>query len=606
MARMKKISADTVKLLDDQRIYRNCYYIPKRSGTITDVLLACGFAAIVHEILRQAKGVTGDVCVQIEDLGSWYGINLNEPLKREWVENCSYFTVAKAVRTSKADVGTMSETDLEDYDEAWIQIQEYLNARQARHEAENQAANSETEMSAVDLATLDSRKWITVFIGNTHMQALSAYNDATRQWWETQKYFLVNLKAILALFAEPFVDTDAVIKAWQNLVPVKVKLKLTASQMLNPHCGKGQNRTKANALIMDNIKSFWLMEYLKAAGFWRCAVPRRVRDCEDRKTYVLSPGYLSLTAHEAIFMDFSKRLWSETSIKMDCVASLLYTQLLLKYSEAKQYDELAVLFGEKSIKDIVAGFYLVHYKKLSQNAYTMINLGFMGLPKWIGLMKSPAEVRKLEEVLYEHLRVLQTIDEGHTDVYGLLVNYRDFLSSNRWENFFYFIGSFAGYLMRELDKSRKQGQKPKVRTFTTSNLEAMIMHGNKVLVPIVRSSGFQHIARAIRQSTVTLQYLASKEGRSSIPYEIRYGLGQELLHKANRNDEFLTAISEFVLSYNAENARIAEKRSEVWRREAITGQDLDDLVQLVDEYGANTIAHLLVAYGYARETKEEQ
>ncbi len=131
------------------------------------------------------------------------------------------------------------------------------------------------------------------------------------------------------------------------------------------------------------------------------------------------------------------------------------------------------------------------------------------------------------------------------------------------------------------------------------------MHGNKPLLPIVQTPGFQHIARAIRKSTVTLQYLARDQGRSALPYEIRYGLGQDLLRKANRNDEFVAAVSAFAQSYNAENARVAEKKADVWRREAITDQDLDDLVRLVDVYSADTVAHLLVAYGYAREAKEE-
>ena len=41
---------------------------------------------------------------------------------------------------------------------------------------------------------------------------------------------------------------------------------VTASQLFNPHMGKGQNRTKANKLTMGNEKIFWLLEFLKAVG----------------------------------------------------------------------------------------------------------------------------------------------------------------------------------------------------------------------------------------------------------------------------------------------------------------------------------------------------
>jgi len=131
------------------------------------------------------------------------------------------------------------------------------------------------------------------------------------------------------------------------------------------------------------------------------------------------------------------------------------------------------------------------------------------------------------------------------------------------------------------------------------------MRGNKKLLPIVQTPGFRNIARAIRQSTITLQYLAREQRRSQLPYEIRYGLAQELLRKAHHDEEFIKALAAFAQSYNAENARVAEKGMEVWRRANITEEDLEQVVGLVDEYGAEVVAHLLVAFGYAREPREE-
>ena len=90
------------------------------------------------------------------------------------------------------------------------------------------------------------------------------------------------------------------------------------------------------------------------------------------------------------------------------------------------------------------------------------------------------------------------------------------------------------------------------------------MRNKKELTPIIESEGFQNIARAIRQSTVTLQYMA-KSGNP--PYDIRYGLGQELRRKANYPDEFIQELGDFLHSFNAENARAAEDSSKRhWRR----------------------------------------
>ncbi|MDZ7296174.1 MAG: hypothetical protein ONB14_12240, partial [candidate division KSB1 bacterium] len=86
---------------------------------------------------------------------------------------------------------------------------------------------------------------------------------------------------------------------------------------------------------------------------------------------------------------------------------------------------------------------------------------------------------------------------------------------------------------------------------------------------------------------------------------IRYGLGQELKRKALYNDEFIVALSEFVQSYNAENARVYEKTGRQYRKNVLT-TDVEDVVRLVDKYGATTVGNLLIAFGYAREPKEEE
>jgi hypothetical protein len=375
--------------------------------------------------------------------------------------------------------------------------------------------------------------------------------------------------------------------------------------MLNPHQGKGQNRPKANALIMDNLHSFWLVEYLRAAGIWRCVAPRKVREGDDRKTYVLAPIDLSLQRHRTVFKKFGEKLWTETSLKMDCIASLLYTTLLLEHSRERQddEDELADL---KAPPEVVAGFHVAQYKLLSRNAYTMINLGFIALPRWIRRLKDRREVGNVLDVLSEHQSVLRGINEQRSEGFCMLSAYRSFLSSGRWEDFFAFTDGFASYLMRELDEARRRNRPPEQRQLSVSGLEViMMMMGETRFQEIVKCPGFRAVARAIRKSTVTLQYMRRDRRRSELDYEIRYGLAQELLRKSNRNEDFLQALSSFVASYNAENARVAENNKNVWRREAVTDSDLDDIVRLVDQYGAPTVAHLLIAYGYAREHKEE-
>ena len=128
------------------------------------------------------------------------------------------------------------------------------------------------------------------------------------------------------------------------------------------------------------------------------------------------------------------------------------------------------------------------------------------------------------------------------------------------------------------------------------------MSSNKPLLPIVQNPGFQSVAYAIRHSTVIPQ---SRKARGlDTLYDIRYGLGAELKRKATVRDEFIVALSDFMQSYNQENSQKLENTGQQMRRDLRTS-DIEEVVRLVDEYGSEVVANLLVAFGYAREPREE-
>ena len=121
------------------------------------------------------------------------------------------------------------------------------------------------------------------------------------------------------------------------------------------------------------------------------------------------------------------------------------------------------------------------------------------------------------------------------------------------------------------------------------------------LAKILETPGFQNIATAIRQSTVTAQYRKQQGDRR---YDVRYGLGQQLARKAAYPQEFIAELAGFLARYNAENAQVMENRPGPYRRSVQTS-DIDDVVALIDEYGdSRLVCNLLVAYGYARLPRE--
>ena len=120
------------------------------------------------------------------------------------------------------------------------------------------------------------------------------------------------------------------------------------------------------------------------------------------------------------------------------------------------------------------------------------------------------------------------------------------------------------------------------------------------LSPILESDGVRNVADAIRRSTLIPLYL----GRES-RFDVRYGLGQELMRKAQYKDDFIQVLAEFMQSYNDESMRVYERTKGQNRRKLITTHDIEAIVELVDTYSAKTVCNLLVAYGYARDPREK-
>ncbi len=570
-------------------MYQQIYYVDKRTGTFADVFLAYGLATLLDSVL--AHFVEGDRWVRIRDQGPYYAIELSQPLREEWVNKASFQALAPYIRTGRGEAGDLvglPASMIVDYDQEWDRFRQYTQISQ----------DDRQKMPQEQLARVKPHPHFPIFawVGERRMQALGSYNGLILRWQELAPYFAETLRHILMLCATPDGDVEAVESAWRKRMKklgVNVNSGATLLQLFNPSQGKGQNEPKASRLKMDNIKSFWLLEYLKAVGMYHCAVPRRVQGTDDRKTYALAPVNMRLRDNDAVLAAFQEALWNDTAVKMDILAALRYTRCFLEWCEAgRGQDLLAELLGQGP-ENFVAGMYVAYYKSLGQ-ASAVMNLSFIELPHWMRV-QSPDDVQTYKGVIEEHENIIRNIDEEKGE-YDLLVYYRDFLSGGKWEAFFDFTAAYGPFLMRELDREHYW-----VRPFTTHNLEVLIMKSNEPLAPILESQGFRNIAEAIRRSTIIPQY----RGRGESEYDIRYGLGQELKRKALYNDEFIAALSEFMQSYNAENARVYEKTGKQYRKNILTS-DIEDVVRLVDKYGATTVGNLLIAFGYAREPREEE
>jgi len=571
-------------------MYQKVYYVDKRTGTFADVFVAYGLATLLDTVL--ANFVEGDLWVRIRDMGPYYAVELSHSLRKEWVDKAPFQALAPyIIQTGQTDSETLAylpASMIVDYQQEWDRFRQYTSISQ----------DMRTKMPEEKIAQIKPHPQFSIFawVGERRMQALGSYNNLILRWQELAPYFAENLRHILMLCATPEGDVEAVETDWRKQMKefgADNKSEATLLQLFNPSQGKGLNEPKASRLEMGNIKSFWLLEYLKAIGMYHCAVPRRVQGTDDRKTYALAPVNMRLRANDNVLAAFQEALWNDTAVKMDILAALRYTRCFLDWcEEARGQDLMAELLGQGP-ENFVAGMFVAYYKNLGQ-ASAVMNLSFIELPRWMRV-ETPSDVTLYKEVIEEHENIISSIDEEKGG-YDLLVYYRDFLSGGRWKAFFDFTAAYGPFLMRELDREHYW-----VKPFTIENLRRLIMKSNEPLMPILESPGFRNIAEAIRRSTIIPQY----RGRGESEYDIRYGLGQELKRKALYNDEFIAALSEFMQSYNAENARVYEKTGKQYRRNILTS-DIEDVVRLVDKYGATTVGNLLIAFGYARETKEEE
>ena len=480
-------------------------FVDKSSGTFADPLLAYGLAVVMGDVLKRTNG-RGQSAVHLSDHGTYYCLDCRPALDDTRLAAMpAPYVPAQVIRTLKNAAKLPPDLPPQ-------AIVDYAAERDKRGEFFELRKNLPQE-ALVAQARGQEHPALAILDGKTPHEhwdifrainpaALIGYNKLMTQWWAVQGALPEVLGLLRDLFAQTPNDLAAATAAWKELDKAhgwKIKAGTTAAQVYNPSQGKGQNRAKANKLQMDNIKNaFWLLEWLKAVGFYHAALTKQLRGVKDRKTYVLAPSEINLNESDKIMGAFRGRMArAEAAIRSDVLAALRYTQSLLGFSQQKEGTSLkAQLFKRKRPSRVVAGFYSAFYKDLG-NAVATMNLSFIGLPNWIQV-ESGSDVEDALEVLGEHEAIVRQFDESHSDACNLLSLYRDFISSNDLWPFFDFSTAYSNYIISQRERSGGRA-----RQFSTENLGRLIVSVEPKLSKILETPGFQNIAYAIRQSTVT-------------------------------------------------------------------------------------------------------
>lgn len=581
---------------------QSIYYIDKSSNTFADNLATFGLAFVLDAI------TDGKATITLEDRGGAFVVVCESEITEKHIERCKFFAGAPFLITTKDGKRLVKGTLLTpkelpepdgdtvvDYEMEKRDTNQFFEWLKTLSPEDKKAYMQGKELpDAMRPPSTPSPNWDIWRAINP--AALQGYNALMAEWWHgnQQEEFAGILKILLQMTANTPNDMEGVEKAWGKLCKERgwKSKEATANQLLNPTQGKGVNSVKTEWSAPNNLRGFWMLEWLKMVGLFHGGITKMIRGTKDRKTYVLMPLRLQWKKHQEVMKGFKRAMASSsTAIKMDVLAALRYTEEFIKHYEGAR-SEGANLFGEAP-SDLVSGMQMAFYKNLGQSPAVM-NIATINLPRWVR-PTSPESLAQMNEALEEHIKVASSFEESRGEQFELLSRYRDFLSGNDLEPFFEFTNAYSGFIISQRERGNRF-----VRQFTTTTLEVLFMNSDeKKFSEIVKNDGFKNIAYAIRHSTVVPQ--SRKKGKGGKPVvDVRYGLGQQLARKAAYPSEFLAEIGEFIHLYNAENAQLREKDRNPFRKN-VTTADIDALTELVDQFGSKVICNMLVAYGYARE-----
>jgi hypothetical protein len=545
------------------------FKLPKKTGTYADALAIVGLERLLY-LLGAERG-------RIRDRGGFYEISFRMPLP---LEDLDYDSVHDdpGYRYVKLKENSPAPPNHLDYPAGRERLLNYRQIRDGLRKATGGKLNEE-QQSQLKQAEPEPRWYL--YQNTNVLKGFGPYNKLHEEITKSDaQAFAAAMRGKLKELAY----RDGTYSDESSFKP-----RIPAVQVFTPSVGKGVNVAKTAGVraagLPDNFVD-WFDEYLKYLGLELAANARAVGD--DIKLFVMVPGDINAATLNGLYGEFFKLNLPWSSAQIDIQGALGLAERLIEQLTQGDFDDF-----DKTPRDYVSGLQTAYFKSLG-SARALANLGFIGLPGWFPVTEENAD--EWLEILEEHRKVLVVLNEERSEEAELLFLYRDFMSAAGTQTLLEFLASYAPHVVRSRERKRF------VRQFTTGNLRRLLMGLNSGFKEIVDDPGFRAVAGAIRRATVTEQYHKS-QGKQV--FEIEYGLFQDLKRKARFPEQFIGALSEFVNTYDVQNARREEQlRGKAGRRRPrLTVGELDRVVELVDRHGSETVAMLLIAYGSARDPR---
>lgn len=551
------------------------FRIIKKSGTYAELLEAYGVANLLQKIFDALNETELDIT--LSDYGCYYEVNTSEDITECSLSSLPFFYPFIYIKSKETDTAPKGVGIFFDYPKQQQIKKDIKKINNDQNLNQKEKQNRIQKMLSKNPIDINYDVYSQIADKNNYVGFKKLYDNFN------EASFLCLIKSILNYYS---CDDNLFDIEEDSLVSTDT---VTAVQLYNPSLGQGVNKTKTNGINRMNKTSSWISETMKTSGGISdmiCQLIKVGSNSYDLKIFVpeykkVNSGYKSTLSTE-----FKKRLKGNTPIKFDVLSVLSLTQILLENNEFSG--------RRRKVRDIINGLHSVYQKDMGQNKAVM-NIGFLQLPEFINI-GSKEENQLWIDVLKEHSAIIYSLDEDKGAYCGLM-KYRDFISDADLNKFFDFVYWYSNYAMSMLSKGQW------VELFKQESLNKIFNNmSNKSnnLTEIINNVGFQAIAKAIRKSTVTLQY-TPKNARK---FDVKYGVAQKLQIKSKSKEDLAEFIGDFIASYNAETARNVEKVSSP-ERPNVRINELQDFYLLLDTYPSSLIGALLASYGFALEAKSE-
>jgi hypothetical protein len=537
--------------------------VPKKTGTYADTLHAVGLADLVRELCKEVP--------EIVDKGSEFQITIQEWTPGKWSAPLpGYPYVWDSKKETKPPSGEV------------LDYRKEVEKRDSMREVSKQKIK---DKAPKQIKSRMQEQGMDLPENPKPELGLVAILASMRKGWEGDRQlyrWLTEDRARALAWTKHKLNLDGcVVKdpKWSN------------TQFLNPVTGKGVHSPKTVARAPNAINpelSDPFEDWLKLRGSFDAMLA--YREADDFKLFVVEPAQATPTVIKDLVNELRMlNLWG--GVRLDIHAVLRCTAELVRHSDVMPQGSIPL--RGRTPRKIIAGLRQAYFKSLG-TAAALMNNALFPLPDWFAIDTADdgyAMLDIINELIgsNDQSGCLASLQESHSDECAILQQCRNWLGSGTLHDFLLFQASFAVHLMQR--RTHREWARP----FSTHNLTFLLSKGYD-MNKIVTNPGFLSVARAIRNATIY-----SVGDNAPVQVSTRFGLAQQWKQKLRSGKaEFIAGVADFIQQYNWEVINRFKRKYHV-----VDTTDLDQLTQLMEEYDAEIVGLLLLAYGYAQGPKTE-